>query len=115
MCYSQSTSTLQTGVDTNWLNDAVKGFFSEAGKCNVFLELSHLTVLVAQPEYLLAMKCLAMRLGEEFHDLEDVRYLLRHLDLQSYSKACEAIQKYYPLDRFPQKTLYVLEEILGEY
>ncbi|MDP7357863.1 MAG: hypothetical protein QF828_05485 [Pseudomonadales bacterium] len=58
------------------------------------------------------MKCLSMRLGEEFHDEEDVRFLIRYLNLTSYDDALTVVGRYYPLDRFPQKTLYVLEEIL---
>jgi hypothetical protein len=77
------------------------------------LELDHLKVMVAQPEYLLAMKCLAMRIGAEFHDEEDVRYLLRHLDIQSVDRALAVITQYYPREQFPQKTLYVLEELLA--
>jgi len=58
--------------------------------------------------------CLAMRLGEEFQDLNDVRYLLTHLGISSSKKALELISAYYPLEQFPQKTLYILEELLGE-
>ena len=58
------------------------------------------------------MMCLSMRLGEEFHDEEDVRFLIRYLNLTSYDDALTVVGRYYPLDRFPQKTLYVLEEIL---
>jgi hypothetical protein len=68
--------------------------------------------MVAQPEYLLAMKCLAMRIGAEFHDEDDIRYLLRHLDIRSYEKAIAVITKYYPKERFPPKTLYALAELL---
>ncbi len=66
----------------------------------------------ARPRYLLAMKCLAFRLGAEFHDEDDIRYLLRHLGIASYEKALDLITRYYPLERFPQKTLYALAEIL---
>ena len=69
--------------------------------------------MVAQPQYLLAMKCLAMRIGAEFHDEADVRYLLRHLDIDSYERALAMITKYYSRERFPHKTLYALEEILA--
>ena len=61
---------------------------------------------------LLAMKCLAMRIGEEFQDLDDIRYLLRHIGLRRYDDVKELGTKYYPLDRFPPKTLYALEELL---
>jgi len=68
--------------------------------------------MVAGPPHLFAMKCLAMRLGAEFHDEEDVRFLLRLLDLRSYDQALEIVTRYYPLERIPQKTLYALEELL---
>src|SRR5580700_3783572 len=63
-------------LPAGWLNDAVKGFFSESGQFGIFMELSHLKVFVPHPEYLLAMKCLAMRLGEEFQDRADVAILV---------------------------------------
>jgi Nucleotidyltransferase of unknown function (DUF6036) len=101
-----------SGFPPDWLNDGVKGYLSEKADFASFLELDHLKVLVARPEYLLAMKCLAMRIGAEFHDLDDVRFLLRLLDIRSYNQAINVITKYYPLERFPQKTLYALEELL---
>lgn len=101
-------------IDPHWLNDAVKGYFSEQASFVCYREYSHLKVSVAHADYLLAMKCLAMRLGEEFQDLSDVRYLLRHLGISSYPKALELISGYYPLEQFPQKTLYILEELLNE-
>lgn len=68
--------------------------------------------VAAQPDYPLAMKCLAMRIGAEFHDEEDVRFLLRLLDIRSYDQALRIIAKYCPLERFPQKTLCALEDLL---
>ena len=102
----------QARVEPDWLNDAVKGFMSEAGKFTTFLEMDHLRIMVAQPEYLLAMKCLSLRIGAEFHDENDVRFLLRYLNVESYERALEIITRFYPEERFPQKTLYALEELL---
>lgn len=102
----------RAGVPSDWLNDGVKGFLSEHGSFQPFLELDHLRVMVAQPEYLLAMKCLALRIGPEFHDEDDVRYLLRYLNVESFEQALEIISRFYPLERFPQKTLYALEELV---
>jgi hypothetical protein len=103
---------VRTGVSADWLNDGVKGFVSAQGDFAPFLELEHLRIMLAQPEYLLAMKCLAFRIGAEFHDEDDVRYLLRHLDIRTYKKAMTVITRYYPLEQFPQKTLYALAELL---
>jgi len=104
----------KANVAENWLNDSVKGYLTNTGRFDDYLELSHLKVMCAQAEYLLAMKCLAMRLGEEFHDLDDIRYLLRNLDVNSYQQAREIIGRYYPVEQFPQKTLYALEELLAK-
>ena len=97
----------------DWLNDAVKGYLSQRGDYQPFLELSNLSVMTASPEYLLAMKCLGMRLGPEFHDEADIRYLLRYLNVTDYERAMDIVKRYYPTERIPQKTLYALEEILA--
>ena len=102
------------GLAGDWLNDAVKGYLSNKGDFREYLELSNLRVMIASPEYLLAMKCLALRLGEEFHDGADVRFLLRYQNITSYQNALEIICRYYPLERFPQKTLYALEEMISD-
>ena len=104
----------KAGVEPDWLNDGVKGFLSEQSAWSPFFELDHLRIMVAQPEYLLAMKCLAFRLGAEFHDEDDVRYLIRHLSITSYEQAVAVIARFYPLEKFPQKTLYALAELLAK-
>lgn len=103
----------RAGVPDTWLNDSVKRFLSPRGDFAPYLELDHLRVFTAEPRYLLAMKCAAMRLGEEFHDLEDVRYLLRHLDITSVEQALAVVTRYFEAERLPAKTRLALEELLG--
>ena len=100
------------GVPENWLNDAVKGFLSPRGEFDAYLELPHLRVFIARPEYLLAMKCASMRLGEEFHDLEDVRYLLRYLNISTAREALDIVARYFDEEQLPPKTRLALEELL---
>lgn len=100
-------------VPEDWLNDAVKGYLSPRGDFDPFLELPNLRVFVARPPYLLAMKCAAMRLGEEFHDLDDVRYLLRYLNISTVSEAMEVVTDYFDESQLLPKTKLALEEILG--
>jgi hypothetical protein len=80
----------------------------------MFEELSHLRVYVPHPDYLLAMKCLALRPGEEFQDLDDVRVLIRALGLRTVTAAESILERYYAPERYPAKTRYVLEELLKE-
>jgi hypothetical protein len=103
----------RAGVDARWLNDAVEGFLGTRGAHQTWLELPNLRVFVAEPHYLLAMRCAAMRLGPEFHDLDDVRYLLRHLDVQSAQEALEIVTRYFDEEQVPVKTRPALEELLG--
>ena len=42
-----------------------------------------------------------------------MRFLLRYLNLTDYGAALDIVTRYYPLERFPQKTLYALEELLA--
>ncbi len=103
----------QVGVPDHWLNDAVKGFLGERGEYDPFIEHEHLRVFVARPEYLLAMKCVSMRLGEEFQDLDDVRFLLRYLNLDSIEAALEMVRRYFDDEHIPPKTRLALEELLA--
>jgi len=67
------------GLPEGWLNDGVKGFLAgtDPWQTSIF-EVPGLRVQSASPEMLLALKCLAHRLGE---DDDDVRLLSRHLGL----------------------------------
>jgi len=101
------------GLPSDWLNDAVKEFFNDRGAFEVFEELSNLRIYVPHPGYLLAMKCLALRLGEEFHDLQDVAVIVRQLGLRTVEEAESILGQYYDLARYPAKARYVLEELIG--
>jgi hypothetical protein len=103
---------VKAGLDPGWLNDAVKGYLSPRGEFDRFLELPHLNVFVARPDYLLAMKAAALRLGEEFHDLDDVRYLLRYLNVRTVEEALAIVLRYFDESQLMPKTRLILEELL---
>jgi hypothetical protein len=116
----------KAGVPDTWLNDAVKGCLSPGGDFDSYLELPHLRVFVARPEYLLAMKCAAildeenlrnlrnlrMRLGEEFRDIDDVRYLLRYLNIFDADSALEIVHRSFDAAHLAPKTRLALEDLL---
>ena len=54
-----------------------------------------------------------MLLGEEFRDLDDVRYLLRYLNVASADEALEIVGRYFDPERLLPKTRLALEELLG--
>jgi hypothetical protein len=99
-------------VPEGWLNDAVKRYLGARGAFDRYAELSHLQIFVAVPAYLLAMKCMALRLGAEFHDIDDVRFLIRYLNLTTAEEAMTVVTSYFDSDTIPVKTQLV-EELLG--
>ena len=102
------------GVRDTWLNDAEKGYMSDHGSFTPFLDLSNLKVFCASPEYMLAMKSLAMRIGEGYRDEEDIRYLLRNLGIQQYDDAEEILERYYSLEEYPETALLAIQEMLSD-
>jgi len=101
----------ECNVEADWLNDAVKGFISERNETTLLLDLPGLRVFVAAPEYLLAMKCMSMRLGKDDTDLSDVRFLMNHLGLLEAQDVLDLVSRYYPEDRIQPKTRFAIEEI----
>ena len=91
----------------------MKGYLSPRGEYDSYVELAHLRVFVAQPAYLLAMKCVAMRLGEEFSDLDDVRFLLRYLNVSTAEEAVTIVLRYFDQEHNPPKARVALAELLG--
>ena len=104
---------VRAGVPDQWLNDAVKGYLSDRGDFLSFLERDHLRVFIAQPAYLLAMKCVALRIGEQFHDIDDIRYLLRYLNVTTVEEALGIVRQYFDDERILPKTRLALEELLS--
>jgi len=99
------------GLDRDWMNDAVKGFWTEHNE-RVLLELSHLTVFVPDPDYLLAMKSIAARGGT--YDREDVKKLIDHLGLTSADQVFDIVEKYYPRNQIKPGTQFFIEELFQE-
>lgn len=103
------------GVPENWLNDGAKGFASTASfESSELLKLSHLRVITPPAAYILAMKCIAARVGLDENDKEDAKMLIRHLGLKSAAEVGEVVGTYYDAARIPAKTRYFIEEICDE-
>ena len=95
----------------DWLNDAVKGFLpgpDEAPRPVPAIE--GIEVTTASPRYLLAMKLMAVRFGE---DDEDIEILLRECDIHNAEEALDVLKQLYPTKEPPAKTRFFLEELLA--
>lgn len=106
-------------LPADWLNDGVKGFVSArhdtiAGNLPQF---PHLRLTMPVPEYLLAMKCMAARIGGttgESSDVADITFLIHHLKLKSAQEVLDLVGQYYPENRVAVKTQYLVEGLFAE-
>lgn len=99
------------GLNKDWMNDAVKGYWVEH-KERVLFDLPNLTVFVPEPDYLLAMKSIAAR--DISFDREDVQKLIEVLGLTSPDDVFSIIEKYYPRNQIKPSTRYFIEEIFAK-
>ena len=97
-------------VPEDWLNDAAKGYFVSDPPRQTVMDLSNLRVWAPMADYMLAMKCVSARF--DTHDRDDVVFLLRHLGLKTAPEVFEIVARYYPQDRVPAKTRFLVEELL---
>lgn len=103
--------TRECGAAEGWLNDAVKGFLSSTGETLPLLDLPNLKVFVAAPEYLLAMKCMSMRIGKDETDIRDIKFLAEHLGLRKVESILAIVERYYPRNQIQPKTRFAVEEL----
>jgi Nucleotidyltransferase of unknown function (DUF6036) len=111
--YSAAAKVAQElGLPEDWLNDAVKGFMPSGADEHPrpIPDIRGIEVTAASPRYLLAMKLMAMRFGE---DDEDIEILLRECGVQSADEALDLLKHIYPLQEPGPKTRFFLEELLG--
>jgi len=97
------------GLGEDWLNDAAKGYFHIDPPRERVLEFSHLRIWAPKADYMLAMKCISARF--DTHDKDDVLFLIDYLELKSTEEVFSIIQKYYPSQKIPPKTHFLIEEI----
>lgn len=107
------------GWSEDWLNDGVKGFVSAQQQVTAgnLPQFPNLRITMPVPEYLLAMKCMAARIGgtgSEASDVADVIFLIRHIGLKSAAEVLTLVAQYYPKERIGVKTQYLVEGLFEE-
>ena len=106
-------------LPADWLNDGLKGFVSARHETTAgnLPRFPHLRLTMPVPEYLLAMKCMAARISgttDEPSDIADISFLIRHLKLKTAKAVLDLVGQYYPANRVPVKTQYLVEGLFDE-
>lgn len=109
----------EQALPSDWLNDGVKGFLSARHETTAgnLPQFPHLRLTMPVPEYLLAMKCMAARIGAttgDASDVPDIIFLIKHLGIKSASEVLEIVAQYYPTNRISVKTQYLVEGLFEE-
>jgi hypothetical protein len=101
-----------TDIDDDWLNDGVKGFLpgDDHGERRVVFDSDCLSVAAASPEYMLATKLLASRVGR---DEDDVLLLYEMCGLTTSEQGLAIVERYYPGRPVEAKVQYFIEDLLG--
>ncbi|MGC2374807.1 MAG: DUF6036 family nucleotidyltransferase [Solirubrobacteraceae bacterium] len=101
----------ELGLPEDWLNDAAKGFMpGEDEDPRPVPNIHGIEITTASPRYMLAMKLMAMRFGE---DDEDIEILIRECGLNSAREALELLERMYPSREPLPKTRFFLEELFS--
>jgi hypothetical protein len=98
------------GLPEDWLNDSAKAYINSKIEQVEVLNMSHLKIFAPSAKYMLAMKCLAARVGTK--DEGDIEFLIRHLHLKKVQDVIEIVASFYDAKLIQPKTQYMIEEIL---
>jgi Nucleotidyltransferase of unknown function (DUF6036) len=102
----------ELGLPEDWLNDAAKGFMpGEDHDARPLPDIEGIEITTASPQYLLAMKLMAMRFGE---DNEDIEVLIKECELGSAREVLELLERLYPSREPLPKTRFFLEELFSQ-
>lgn len=93
-----------------WLNDAAKRYILPGFTKQEVMTLSNLRIWAPEPRYMLAMKCISARWDSS--DRDDVTFLIKFLKLKKPKAVFEIIEAYYPNNRIPPKTQFLIEELM---
>jgi hypothetical protein len=103
----------------DWLNDGVKGFLSSNEKMQALdafdaSPAGGLRIYTPTPEYLFAMKCMAMRPEgiHGSHDISDIEKLALEIGVAGSAEALLLVESFYPSARIPPKVRFGVEEIM---
>lgn len=107
----------ELGLPENWLNDQVKLFLAPHEDLRELpIEVQGVQLTSPSAGYLLAMKALACRVGLPGYegDLDDLRFLIRKMEITSVDTIQERIDRYYPDDVIPAHQRATLEALIQE-
>lgn len=97
----------QITLASDWINDAVKGFFYAQPPTEQWAEFPGLRVFIPSLDYLLVMKVVAGRP----QDIEDIKAIAHELHLTNPQAALNMVKQYVPEQLLVPRIEYMIDEI----
>jgi hypothetical protein len=107
----------ELGLPPNWLNEQGTSYLSKQSDFSLFKTYPSegqfgLRVLMATPQYLLAMKLPSFRLYA--HDIQDFVQLARRLKRTTVEGLLELVRHYYPDKQVPSEKVLAIRDIVRQ-
>jgi hypothetical protein len=100
------------GLPRNWLNNQASVYMSaRAAAGRTVYHGTHLRVMVAPAEHLLAMKVMASRPA---NDADDIRTLIQLLGIRTRAAVLDLVRQHFPDDPIPPRALDLLDDIVAD-
>jgi len=100
-------------LNNDWLNDGVKGFFTEKMKVTTYKQYSNLTVKSMDAESLLAMKLTAARTDTK--DASDSITLMKYLKIKNIDEVFNIIENNVYENRLTAQVKFFTMEVYEQY
>lgn len=101
------------GLPHDWLNDSVRRLLGSGDTSDPSLDVANLKLFGARPDYVLAVKCASLAFDTASGAEDDIRYLLRFLDIRGLADAMTLIGRYFSERQLPRDIEQRLATILG--
>lgn len=101
------------GWPAGWLLEAVHALLGAGGQSRRFVELPNLKVYTPRAEYVLAIKTAAIESADAPRELEDLRFLLRSLNVSTAEGALSIATRYFSERQLPPRAGEVVQTLLG--
>lgn len=102
----------ELGLPRSWLNNQASSYVSgRAGRGTPVYDHPNLRVMTTPPEHLLAMK---VRAARSVRDADDIRLLLRTLELRHLDEVIEVVERYFPHEPLSDRSRLLVEDLLAE-
>ena len=103
----------ELGLPRSWLNNQASSCVSgRAGRGTPVYDHPNLRVMATSAQHLLAMK---VRAARAVRDTDDLRLLLRALDLHTLQEVAEVVGRYFPDEPLSDRSRQLLEDLLAEW